>query len=40
MRQFVILPEDAADGEIVQNITQEAEDLHAEIWTQFKNACD
>ena len=40
MRRFVVLPEDAAEGEIIQNVTQEAEDLHAEIWNEFKNACD
>ena len=40
MKKLIVLPEDAAEGEIVQNISQEAEDLHAEIWNQFKNACD
>lgn len=40
MREFIVLPEDVAEGEIVQNIPQEAEDLHAEIWNQFRNACD
>lgn len=40
MRDFIVLPEDAAEGEIVQNISQEAEDLHAEIWNEFKAACD
>lgn len=40
MRDLIVLPEDAAEGEIIQNISQEAEDLHAEIWNQFKNACD
>ena len=40
MKEFIILPEDAAEGEIIQNISQEAEDLHSEIWNQFKNACD
>lgn len=40
MKKLIVLPEDAAPGEIVQNISQEAEDLHAEIWNQFKNACD
>ena len=40
MREFIVLPEDAAEGEIVQNISQEAEDLHAEIWNEFKAACD
>ena len=38
--RFLVVPEDAAEGEIVQNISQEAEDLHAEIWNQFKSACD
>ena len=40
MKKMIVLPEDDAEGEIVQNISQEAEDLHAEIWNQFKNACD
>ena len=40
MQRFVVLPEGTAAGEIIQNVTQEAEDLHAEIWNQFKNACD
>ena len=39
MRNLLVLPEDAAAGEIVQNISQEAEDLHAEIWNQFRSAC-
>ena len=39
-RQMIVLPEGVAEGEIVQNISQEAEDLHAEIWNQFKDACD
>ena len=38
--RFLVVPEDAAEGEIVQNISQEAEDLHAEIWNQFKSACN
>lgn len=40
MKPLIVLPEDASEGEIVQNISQEAEDLHAEIWNQFKAACD
>lgn len=40
MKRFVVLPEGAAEGEIIQNVSQEAEDLHAEIWNQFKSACD
>ena len=40
MKELIILPEDAAEGEIIQNISQEAEDLHAVIWDEFRNACD
>lgn len=40
MQQMIVLPENAAEGEIIQNVSQEAEDLHAEIWNQFKAACD
>lgn len=40
MKPLLVLPEDAAKGEIVQNITQEAEDLHAAIWDEFRKACD
>lgn len=39
-KQMIVLPEGVSEGEIVQNISQEAEDLHAEIWNQFKAACD
>lgn len=40
MKEMIVLPEGVAEGEIIQNISQEAEDLHAEIWNQFKAACD
>lgn len=40
LRDALVLPEDAAEGEFITNISQEAEDLHAEIWNEFKNACD
>ena len=40
MQQMIVLPEGVTEGEIVQNIAVEAEDLHAEIWNNFKNACD
>jgi len=40
MRQFIVLPQDAAEGEIIRNISLEAEDLHMEVWNQFKNACN
>ena len=40
VKDALVLPENAAEGEFIRNISQEAEDLHAEIWNQFKNACD
>lgn len=40
LQNLIVLPEDAAEGEIIQNISREAEDLHAELWNQFKAACD
>jgi spermidine/putrescine transport system substrate-binding protein len=40
MKQFVILPEDAATGEIIQNVSPKAEALYLEIWDKFKSACD
>lgn len=40
MQELIVLPEGASEGEIVQNVSQEAEDLHAEIWNTFKAACD
>ncbi len=40
MQQMIVLPEGVTEGEIVQNISLEAEDLHAEIWNTFKTACD
>ncbi len=36
----LVLPDSAAEGEFIENVSQEAEDLHAEIWNQFKSACD
>ena len=40
MQKLIVLPESVTEGEIVQNISQEAEDLHAEVWNVFKTACD
>ncbi|MBR5248788.1 MAG: spermidine/putrescine ABC transporter substrate-binding protein [Lachnospiraceae bacterium] len=40
MQSLVVLPEEVTEGECIQNISQEAEDLHAKIWNQFKDACD
>ncbi|MBR4083495.1 MAG: spermidine/putrescine ABC transporter substrate-binding protein [Lachnospiraceae bacterium] len=40
MRDFLVLPADAAAGEIIQNVSNEAEELHSEIWSRFRNACE
>ncbi len=40
MKGFIVLPEDAAEGEIIQNVSTEAEEMHSEIWSRFRNACD
>lgn len=40
MRRLLVLPEDAAAGEIIQNISVEAEDLHSKNWNEFMNACN
>lgn len=40
MKNMIVLPENVAEGESIKNISQEAEDLHAQIWNQFKDACD
>lgn len=40
MKPFLVLPEDAAAGEIIQNVSAEAEQLHSEIWNNFRNECE
>lgn len=40
MQEFLVLPEDAAAGEIIQNVSAEAENEHSKIWSAFRNACD
>ena len=40
MKKYIVVPDSVTEGEIIQNVSQEAEDLHAEIWNNFKNACD
>lgn len=35
-----VVPDTIKEGEIVQNISQEAEDLHGEIWKKFQAACN
>lgn len=40
MKEFLVLPDDATKGEVIQNISAEADELHSEIWNQFRNACE
>ena len=36
----LLVPDDVTKGEIVQNVSQEAEQEYNKIWTEFKAACD
>lgn len=36
----LVAPEDVEKGEIVMNVSQEAEEAYGKIWTEFKAACD
>lgn len=36
----LIVPDTVTSGEIIQNISAEAEDTHSRIWTEFKAACE
>lgn len=40
MKEQLVVPASVKDGEIVQNISAEAEDTHSKIWNEFKTACD
>lgn len=40
VKEMIVLPDSVKEGEIVQNISREAEDLHAEIWNKFKSTCE
>ena len=40
MKDTLVVPDTVTEGEIIQNISQEAEDLHAENWNKFKTACE
>jgi spermidine/putrescine transport system substrate-binding protein len=40
MKASLIVPDTVTSGEIIQNVSQEAEDLHAEVWKQFQTACE
>ena len=36
----LVVPDDVTKGEIVQNVSQEAEEAYNKNWTEFKAACD
>ena len=40
MRELIVVPDTVTEGETIQNVSIEIEDLHNEIWNNFKNACD
>ena len=40
MQEYIVVPATASDGEAIENISNEAEDAHAEVWTKFQSACD
>lgn len=39
-RDLLILPESITEGEMIQNISAQAEELHGRIWNEFKKACE
>ena len=36
----LVVPDSVTKGEIVQNVSQEAEEQYSKNWTEFKDACD
>lgn len=40
MKRFIVVPDTVTEGEIIQNVSTEAEDLHSENWNTFKAVCD
>ena len=40
MKDMIVVPDTVTKGEIIQNVSQEAEDAHTKIWNEFKAACD
>lgn len=40
MKPMITLPDEVGKGEIIQNVSQEAEDLHSESWKKFQEACN
>ena len=40
MKPLLTLPEGTEKGEIIQNVSNEAEDMHSKIWREFQEACE
>ncbi len=40
LKSSIVVPASVKDGEIIQNVSQEAEDLHNKVWNEFVDACD
>ena len=40
MKDLIVVPDTVTEGESIRNVSPEIEDLHNEIWNNFKNACD
>ena len=40
MKEMLVVPASVNSGEIIQNVSGEADDLHQEIWNNFKNSCN
>lgn len=40
VNENLVVPDDVTKGEIVQNVSQEAEEQYNKNWTEFKTACD
>ena len=40
LKEMLVVPDSVNSGEIVQNVSAEAEELHQEIWNNFKNSCN
>ena len=36
----LVVPDAVSEGEIIQNVSAEAEEEYSRIWTAFKDACD
>ena len=40
MKDYIVVPASASDGEAIENISNEAEDMHSKVWNAFQSSCD